>query len=154
MLQARQCEKSTGEAAPVRIKGQILRLSEHREVAIYLRYGDVGIADFIDGRGELVDVVSWFRFNCGSPANAYVSRRMAIESAQPLSADLIARSRHFIVRSSRGGPGRCKGRLSVLRHCFREHPQMTRGTAYPSSINSDDKENTCIPRNASKLFRP
>ena len=91
MLQTRQCEKSTGEAAPARIKGQMLRLSEHREVAIYLRDGDVGIADFIDGRGELVDVASWFRFNCGSSANAYASRRMAIESAKPLSADLIGR---------------------------------------------------------------
>ena len=78
-------------ALPAAISGQMLRLSDHREVAIYLRDGVVGIADFIDGRGELVDVASWFRFNCGSPANAYVARRMEIESARPLSAELTAR---------------------------------------------------------------
>ncbi len=49
----------------------------------------MGIAEFVDGHGELVDVHSWFRFNCGSPANAYLRRRMAIESATPLSVELM-----------------------------------------------------------------
>ena len=73
------------------ISGQLLRLSDHHEVAIYLRDGAVCIADFIDGQGALVDVTAWFRFNCGSPANAYLMRRMAIEAAKPLSEKLIAR---------------------------------------------------------------
>ena len=81
------------ERAPVRptcIYGQLLRFSDHREVALYVRDGVVGVADFIDGHGTLVDVKSWLRFNCGTPANTYVVRRMKIESAIPLSAELSA----------------------------------------------------------------
>jgi hypothetical protein len=49
------------------IQGQILRRSERREVAIYLRDGELWIADFIDGIGELIEPAAWFRFNCGTP---------------------------------------------------------------------------------------
>jgi hypothetical protein len=37
------------------IQGQLLRLNERREVAIYLRQDSIWIADFIDGCGELID---------------------------------------------------------------------------------------------------
>ena len=73
------------------IQGQLLRMSEHRAVAIYLREGSMWVAEFVDGHGVLVDVDTWFRFNCGSLANPYVARRIALESALPLPADLIAR---------------------------------------------------------------
>jgi len=39
----------TDESSP--IQGQLLRQSERREVAIYLRDGQLWIADFIDGIG-------------------------------------------------------------------------------------------------------
>jgi hypothetical protein len=73
------------------IQGQLLRMSEHRAVAIYLREGSTWVADFVDGHGVLVDVDTWFRFNCGSLANPYAARRIALESALPLPAELIAR---------------------------------------------------------------
>ncbi len=73
---------------PRQIQGQMLRLSEHHAVAIYLRDGIVWIADFVDGRGVLVDANTWFRFNCGSLANSHSRRRMALESAMPISSDL------------------------------------------------------------------
>jgi len=73
------------------IQGQLLRLSTHRTVAIYLRQGSLWVADFIDGQGTLVNAHTWFRFNCGSLANSHARRRMALESAIPLSADLIER---------------------------------------------------------------
>jgi hypothetical protein len=73
------------------IQGQLLRQSEHRAVAIYLREGSTWVADFVDGQGVLVDVDTWFRFNCGTLANPHASRRIARESAIPLSAELIAR---------------------------------------------------------------
>ena len=87
------------------IQGQLLRLSEHRAVAIYLREGATWVADFVDGRGVLVDVDTWFRFNCGAPTNPYASRRMTRESAIPLSAELTARieSLHHDT-GSRSGP--------------------------------------------------
>lgn len=37
----------------VALQGNLLRLSERREIAIYLHDGTVSIADFNDGRGEL-----------------------------------------------------------------------------------------------------
>jgi hypothetical protein len=73
------------------IQGQILRRSERREVAIYLRDGELWIADFIDGVGELIEPAAWFRFNCGTPWARRAHRRMLFESATPLSADLAAR---------------------------------------------------------------
>jgi hypothetical protein len=73
------------------IQGQLLRRSERREVAIYLRDGKLWIADFIDGVGELIEPAAWFRFNCGTPWARRAHRRMLFESAVPLSADLASR---------------------------------------------------------------
>jgi len=75
--------------APSPIQGQILRLSRYRVVAIYLRDGAIGVADFIDGEGALVDVGTWIRFNCATTANAPALQRMALESAVPLSAEQV-----------------------------------------------------------------
>ncbi len=73
------------------IQGQLLRLSVRREVAIYLRDGRLWIADFVDGEGELIEPTTWFRFNCATPAARQGRRRMLLESAVPLSAELLAR---------------------------------------------------------------
>jgi hypothetical protein len=70
------------------IQGQMLRLSEYHAVVIYLRDGVVWIADFVDGQGVLVDANTWFRFNCGNLANSHSLRRMALESATPISSEL------------------------------------------------------------------
>jgi hypothetical protein len=86
------------------IQGQILRVSERREVAIYLRDDALWVADFIDGHGALFDAATWFRFNCGTPATSYARRRMVHESAVPLSTQLAARiqglHRHSAVDAS------------------------------------------------------
>jgi len=73
------------------IQGQLLRLSDRRETAIYLRDGTLWVADFVDGRGEIVEAASWFRFNCGAPGATWSRRRMLLESALPLSSELVAR---------------------------------------------------------------
>ena len=73
------------------VQGQVLRLSERREVAIYLRNDKLWVADFIDGCGELIDAVTWFRFNCGSSASPHARRRMAAESGIPLYEQLKER---------------------------------------------------------------
>src|SRR4249919_1918385 len=77
--------------SPPSIQGQLLRVSELRAVAIYLREGTTWVADFVDGQGVLVDVNTWFRFNCGSLGNPYLSRRIALESALPLPEELVAK---------------------------------------------------------------
>jgi hypothetical protein len=73
------------------IQGQILRLTRRREAAIYLRCGQLWVADFIDGCGELIDPITWIRFNCGSSAAPHARRRMAVESAVPLYEQLERR---------------------------------------------------------------
>jgi hypothetical protein len=77
------------------IQGQLLRLSERREVAIYLHNDALWVADFIDGDGELIDATTWFRFNCGTHASPQARRRMALESAIPLSEHLVERIEHL-----------------------------------------------------------
>jgi hypothetical protein len=84
-------ERKFENRVPGRIQGQMLRLSEHHAVAIYLRDGVMWIADFVDGQGTLVDANTWFRFNCGTLANSHAHRRMALESATPISLALSAR---------------------------------------------------------------
>jgi hypothetical protein len=82
------------------IQGQILRRTDRREVAIFLRDDKLWVADFVDGRGELVDAVTWFRFNCAGASVTQAERRMLLESATPLSPELAARIETLL----RGGP--------------------------------------------------
>jgi len=73
------------------LQGQLLRHSERREVAIFVRDGVLWVADFIDGEGILVDAATWFRFNCGAAGSPHARRRMVLESAIPLSDEMVAR---------------------------------------------------------------
>jgi hypothetical protein len=74
------------------MQGQVLRLSERREVAIFLRDGALWVADFVDGDGALMDAITWFRyFNCGAQPTADARRRLVLESATPLSEELVER---------------------------------------------------------------
>ena len=102
------------DPGPRSIQGQVLRHSEHREVAIFLRDGVLWIADFIDGKGTLVDAATWFRFNCGSVSSSHARRRMVLESAVPLSPELVARI------------GRLRDAAS---DCRRTAPRWLRGAA-------------------------
>jgi hypothetical protein len=73
------------------ILGQMLRRNARREVAIYLRERVLWVADFIDGDGQIVDAPTWIRFHCGSPSTRHAQRRMALESAVPVSRELSMR---------------------------------------------------------------
>jgi hypothetical protein len=84
------------------IQGQVLRLSERRMAVIFLHNGSLWVADFIDRQGELVDAATWFRFNCGSLSSSQARRRMVLESATPLSEELVDR----IESLRRPGPAR------------------------------------------------
>jgi hypothetical protein len=75
-------------ASPM-LQGQVIRRSRHRQAAIVLLDGRLWVADFIDGEGVLVEAAVWFRFNCGTPSSASACSRMALESAVPLSAELV-----------------------------------------------------------------
>jgi len=73
------------------IQGQVLRLSERHEAALFLHDGNLWIADFVNGDGELMDVITWIRFNCGGPSAGKMQQRMTLESAIPLSKELAGR---------------------------------------------------------------
>jgi len=88
---------------PSALQGQVLRRSRRREVALFLRGDTLWVADFIDGHGEIVDAVTWVRFNCGTTASPQAGRRMAFESAVPLSGELVARIQRL--REEGLGPG-------------------------------------------------
>ena len=89
------------------ILGQILRRSELRETATYLRDGVLWVADFVDGHGQLIDAESWLRFNCGG-ASGQARRRMALESASPVADELAERieALHRAMAAARPGKER------------------------------------------------
>ena len=73
------------------LQGQVLRRNRRREAVLFLRDDALWVADFIDGRGEVVNAVTWVRFNCGAAQSTHARRRMVLESAIPLSDELVAR---------------------------------------------------------------
>ena len=90
------------------MQGQVLRLSERREVAIFLRDDALWVADFVDGDGALMDAITWFRyFNCGAQSTAAARRRLVLESASPMSEELVERIERLPCPRSTGsgGPG-------------------------------------------------
>jgi hypothetical protein len=100
------------------IQGQLLRVSERREVWIYLRKDALWVADFIDGNGALIDATTWFRFNCGTSATSYARRRMVLESAVPLSTQLVARIEGLHRSVAASGPREGRTERSVLENSF------------------------------------
>jgi hypothetical protein len=73
------------------LQGQVLRRSRRREAVLFLRNDALWVADFVDGRGEVIDAVTWVRFNCGAASSVQAQRRMVFEAALPLDDDLAAR---------------------------------------------------------------
>jgi hypothetical protein len=104
------------------IQGQLLRLSERRETAIFLRDGALWVADFIDSKGELIDAITWFRFNCGSLSTSHARRRMVLESATPLSEELVDR----IERLHPAAPAQTGGAMVRLVEAIAAHLPQSR----------------------------
>ena len=76
------------------LSGNLLRLGEQREIAIYLRDGAAWVAEFKDGRGELFAVSTWFSLNQGGR----VLRRMDLGSITPLPEDVMERIERLHLR--------------------------------------------------------
>ena len=73
------------------LQGQVLRRTRRRESVLFLCDDALWVADFIDGRGEMIDAVTWVRFNCATSRSEQAQRRMVLESALPLSDELVER---------------------------------------------------------------
>ena len=72
------------------IQGSLLRLSEHREVAIYLREGAGWVADFNNGRATLHSMSEWYSLGSGR-ALVHAQRRDAVETISPLPDEVVRR---------------------------------------------------------------
>jgi hypothetical protein len=77
--------------------GNLLRLGETREIAIYQRGGLAWVADFRGGRGELFTVGAWFALN----GRSSLLRRAGLDSIAPLPADVIERIERLHVEEDR-----------------------------------------------------
>ena len=98
------------------VEGHLLRLNERHEIAIYARDGRLWVAEFVEGRGELTDATTWFRFH----AKAHTCRRIALRSAVPLSKETLAKIEelHLAMTLSSGATLNSRVR-DLLRACQR-----------------------------------
>lgn len=82
---------STRESSSARpIEGNLLRLGERREVAIYLRDGIAWVAEFNNGRASLCTPGEWYS-SSGGRALIQAQRRDAVETISPLPAGVVQR---------------------------------------------------------------
>ena len=72
------------------IQGNLLRLSERREIAIYLRDGCAWVADFNNGRDALYIASAWYSMG-GGRMLAHAQRRDKVETVSPLPEDVVRR---------------------------------------------------------------
>lgn len=78
-------------AAPNSIDGHLLQLGDGHEVAIYTRDGVFWVAEFRDGRSELHDASSFFRFHAGSLRYSIRRHAAVVESAAALTPEVLER---------------------------------------------------------------
>lgn len=73
-----------------RINGNLLRLSERREIAIYLRDGAAWVADFNNGGCEIFIASAWYSMS-GGRMLARAQRRGEVETISPLPEAVVPR---------------------------------------------------------------
>jgi len=83
------------------VEGHVLHLREGYDVAIYKRNGAGWVAEFRDGRGELVDAALWFQFHAGSLRYSFGNRAAALNSASEITPELRAQIERLHGRTSR-----------------------------------------------------
>ena len=79
--------------------GNLLRVGETREIAIYQRGGLVWVADFRGGRGELFTAADWFAVH----GHGSLLHRAGLGSPAPLPADVIERIERLHAAENRAG---------------------------------------------------
>jgi hypothetical protein len=103
------------------VHGQLLRLSAQHEIAIYLRDGASWVAEFTDGRGELMDAATWFRFHIGTLRYSHGLRAAALKSATALTQEVLEKierlHRQAEARDSKVLTGGLAVLESVKRYC-------------------------------------
>jgi len=97
------------------IQGNLLRLNEHREVAIYLREGAAWVADFNNGGAELHSLSAWYSIG-GGRMLAHALRRDAVETISPLPDEVVRRieSLHRCLEEPVVGPAVQQALVAIL----------------------------------------
>jgi hypothetical protein len=70
------------------INGHMIALGTGHSIAIYERNGDGYVAEFRDGRVELMHAGTWFRFHAGGLRYCH-NRRTAFQSSMPLTPEML-----------------------------------------------------------------
>ena len=93
--------------------GHLIHLGPGHSIAIYERNGAGWVAEFRDGRGEVMHAGTWFRFHAGGLRYCHNRRtpRTALESATPLTPTMLER----IERLHRDSEAREERMLAVPR---------------------------------------
>ncbi|MSQ70713.1 MAG: hypothetical protein EXR27_05390 [Betaproteobacteria bacterium] len=81
------------------LQGNAIRLSAHREVALYQRGGTAWVAEFIDGRGTLHTVGAWSAFK----HNRSALRRIQESEITPLAETMAARIERLHLQDEASG---------------------------------------------------
>jgi hypothetical protein len=84
------------------LHGSLMRLGNHREIAIYLRDGMAWVADFRGGRGEVSTAGAWFALN----QDRWALRRATLDAVTPLPADIVRRIENLHCPAVKPGVGR------------------------------------------------
>lgn len=106
------------------LQGNLLRLSERRVIAIYLREGAAWVADFNNGRVELFIASAWYSMGSGRML-AHALRRGEVETISPLPEEVVQRIETLHQRAAEPviGPAIRKA-LVMLAAVFR-HPRSS-----------------------------
>jgi hypothetical protein len=102
-------ESPTRTAPP--ISGHVIDLGTGRSIAIYERNGEWCVAEFCDGRGELMHADTWFRFRAGALGHRR-NRHAVPRSSEPLPPEM----RQKIERLHRESESRQQRILAVPRN--------------------------------------
>jgi hypothetical protein len=86
----------------IAVTGHVMQLGEHHSVAIYQRNGRCWVAEFRDGRGELIDAAGWFRSHLGALRYSHGHRMAALATMRPITADVIGKIEDLHHRAAGG----------------------------------------------------
>jgi len=83
--------------AATSINGYVVDLGAEHSIAIYDRNGEAWVAEFEDGRGELMNANAWYYFHAARLG--YWRRRNPLEPPKPLTPDIVAEIERLHERS-------------------------------------------------------
>lgn len=119
------------------LHGNLLRLGEQHEIAIYMRDGMAWVADFKDGRCKVSTASAWFASN----QDGRVLHRMDLGSITPLPEEVVERIERLHQRMTKAGDHRLMSRaVATLGTGFRGW--LARLSAPPRSTASESRNFT------------